>query len=108
MNIKEIYNLLHTNYNEILKEKKLGEYKEYGMSDKSYEDKIFSLLLNCERDHTYIYYATVLELAKNKGLEYLKLFILIDYKLNFTKTFDFNSKMLFGEESIEYVIKLLS
>jgi hypothetical protein len=104
---QEVYNYLLNKYNEIRNNKGQDDYRSYSLKDDNYEDKIFSLICGCERENTYIFYATIIKLSEKYNLEYLKLFVLIDHKLNFSKENEFKTKLLFPKESALEIVNLL-
>ena len=104
---EEGYNYLFKKYQEYLTKKDLPAYKMYSLAD-TYEEKIKSLVLTIERENPFVFYATMLELANKYNLNYIKLFILIDYKLSFSENHKFNTKLIFKKEDVKYIAKLLT
>lgn len=105
-NYEASYNELLNSFQKSLIKKNRERYRYYGMEE-AYEEKLFSLILSIKRELNFEYYATLLKIANKYNLEYIKLFILIDYKIDYAENMPYRSKLVFEKEDVDYIIGLL-
>jgi len=125
VSLEQSYKFIFDKYNEYLVGTNNSHYKANNilgvglfeiknMGEKSCEDQeevfneaIFALICHMSRECPFLLYATIVDIAKRKNLQYLLLFVFLEWRMELSNKEQWGSLVVFGKKDSDFILSLL-